>query len=150
MLSLGGERPPPPPPIPPHYPPKQKFWIITCTTIWVCYHYYGVFFAHLPILEYPDHHQNLISSSLYYPGPLHKLSSKSIHNLLSNVHRQTKWQTNTTKNITSFAKEVRNRPLELDQSTSVKLNLCSLILKTYHFYTHKWHILIIYRFNYNK
>ena len=22
---------------------KKKFWIITCTTIWVCYHYYGVF-----------------------------------------------------------------------------------------------------------
>ena len=30
-------------------------------------------FAHLPILEYPDHHQNLISSLLYYPGPLHKI-----------------------------------------------------------------------------
>ena len=26
-----------------------------------------VFFAHLLILEYPDDHQNLISSSLYYP-----------------------------------------------------------------------------------
>ena len=22
---------------------KKRFWIITCTTIWVCYHYYGVF-----------------------------------------------------------------------------------------------------------
>ena len=30
-------------------------------------------FAHLLILEYPDHHQNLISSLLYYPGPLHKI-----------------------------------------------------------------------------
>ena len=27
------------------------------------------FYAHLLILEYSDHHQNLISSSLYYPGP---------------------------------------------------------------------------------
>ena len=27
-----------------HPPLKTKrFWIITCTTIWVCYHYYGVF-----------------------------------------------------------------------------------------------------------
>ena len=66
-----------------------------------------VFFAHLLILEHPDHHQNLISSSLYYPGPLHKISSQSIHNLLSNVvHRQTDKLTNATKNITSFAKEV--------------------------------------------
>ena len=67
------------------------------------------FFAHLLILEYPDHHQNLISSSLYCPGPLHKISSKSVHNFLSNVvHRQTDRQTNTPKIITSFAKEVIN------------------------------------------
>ena len=69
------------------------------------------FFAHLLILQYPDHHQNLISSSLYYSGPLHKISSQSVHNFLSNVvHRQTDRQTdkltNATKNITSFAKEV--------------------------------------------
>ena len=52
-------------------------------------------FAHLLILEYLDHLQNLISSSLYYPGPLHKISSQSIHNFLSNVvHRQTDRQTN--------------------------------------------------------
>ena len=30
-------------------------------------------FAHLLILEYIDHHQNLISSSLFYLGPLHKI-----------------------------------------------------------------------------
>ena len=48
------------------------------------------FFAHLLILQYPDHHQNLISSSLYYSGPVHKISSQSVHNFLSNVvHRQT-------------------------------------------------------------
>ena len=53
-----------------------------------------VFFAHLLILQYPDHHQNLISSSLYYSGPVHKISSQSVHNLLSNVvHRQTNKQT---------------------------------------------------------
>ena len=39
-LSLGCERLP--------IPLKKKgggggFWIITCTTIWACYHYYGVF-----------------------------------------------------------------------------------------------------------
>ena len=37
------------------------------------------YFAHLLILEYPDHHQNLISSSLYYPGPHPKISSQSAH-----------------------------------------------------------------------
>ena len=76
MLRLGGEK-------------AWWFWIITCTTI--CYATaVMVFFAHLLILEYPDHHQNLISSSLYYPGPLHKISLQSVDNCLSNVvHRQT-------------------------------------------------------------
>ena len=69
-------------------------------------------FAHLLILQYPDHHQNLISSSLYYSGPVHKISSQSVHNFLSNVvhrqtDRQTDRQTNATKNITYFAKEVK-------------------------------------------
>ena len=54
-----------------------------------------VFFTHLLILQYPDHHQNLISSYLYYSGPVHKISSQSVHNFLSNVvHRQTNRQTN--------------------------------------------------------
>ena len=47
----------------------------------------------LLILEYPHHHQNLISSSLYYPKPLHTISSQSIYNFLSNVvHKQTNKQ----------------------------------------------------------
>ena len=73
-----------------------------------------VFVANLLILEYSDHHQNVISSSVYYPGPLHKISLQSVHNLLNNVvHRQTarqpdrqNRQTNATKNITFFAEEV--------------------------------------------
>ena len=135
MLSLGCER------LPTHLrkkkkKKKKKFWIITFTTIWVCYHYYGVFLliyssyrpvarlfcggsqigqiwgpfmiarglscdhvefgyfgvggggvgvsddppdppppGYGPVLQYPDHHQNLISSSLYYSGPIHKISS---------------------------------------------------------------------------
>ena len=61
MLSLGGERLTRHPP-----PPKKKkkkkrrrkkkeFLIITCTTIWVCHHYYGVFcsFTHLRIPRSP-------------------------------------------------------------------------------------------------
>ena len=87
--------PPLPPPKKKKKKKKKKFSIITCTTIWVCHHSYGVFFAHLLILKYPDHHQNLISSSLYYPGPLHKNSSQSVHNFFSNVvHIQTDKQTN--------------------------------------------------------
>ena len=39
MLGLGGERLTP------------KFWIITCTTIWLCHCYYVFFFPHLLILE---------------------------------------------------------------------------------------------------
>ena len=57
------------------------------------------FFAHLLILQYPDHHQNLISSYLYYSGPAHKISSQSVHNFLSNVvHRQTNRQTDRQTN----------------------------------------------------
>ena len=37
MLSLGCERLQTP------LKKKKRFWIITCATIWVCYHYYGVF-----------------------------------------------------------------------------------------------------------
>ena len=37
--------------------------------------YRGVVFAHLLILEYPNHRQNLISFSLYYPGSRPKISS---------------------------------------------------------------------------
>ena len=111
MLSLGCERLPTPLK---KKKKKKRFWIITFTTIWVCYHYYSVFFAHLLILQYPDHHQNLISSSLYYSGPVHKISSQSVHNFLSNVvhrqtNKQTNRQTNATKNITSFVKEVINK-----------------------------------------
>ena len=81
------------PPPPPH-PPKKK------VLDHYLHHDLGVlpllrcFFAHLLILQYPDHHQNLISSSLYYSGPVHKIPSQSVHNFLSNVvHRQTNRQT---------------------------------------------------------
>ena len=90
MLSLGGERLPPPPHPPPPFKRKKNIFFGSLpapTTIMVV-------FAHLFILKYPDHHQNLISFSLYYPGPLHKISFQSVHTFLSNVHRQTNKQTN--------------------------------------------------------
>ena len=116
MLSLGGERLSPLP-SPPHPPPQKKKRKKKKKEKKGFDHYLHhdlgmppllwCFFAHLLILEYPDHHQKLIDSSLYYPGPLHKISSQSVNNFLSNVvHRQTNRQTNATKNITSFAKEV--------------------------------------------
>ena len=94
MLSLGCERLHPPTPPPPH-PPKKKVldhylhYDLGMLPLLRC------FFAHLLILQYPDHHQNLISSYLYYSGPVHIISSQSVHNFLSNVvHRQTNKQTN--------------------------------------------------------
>ena len=81
---------------PPPPPPKKKEAFNH-----YLHHYLGMlpllwcFFAHLLFLDYPDHHQNVISSSLYYPGPLHKISSQSVHNFVSIVvHRQTDRQTN--------------------------------------------------------
>ena len=53
ILRLGGERLPPSK----KKKKKKKFWIITFTTIWLCYYHYGVFcsfiFAHLLIAEGP-------------------------------------------------------------------------------------------------
>ena len=71
MLSLGGERLPPPP------PPKKKNVLnhYLHHDLGMLSYYRGVVFAHLLILEYPNHHQNLISFSLYYPGPRPKISS---------------------------------------------------------------------------
>ena len=82
----------PPPPLthPPQPKKKRVLDHYPCTTIWVCHHLLWCLFPHVLILEYPDHHQNLISSSLYYPGSLHKILSQSVHNFFSNVvHRQT-------------------------------------------------------------
>ena len=84
MLSLGGERLIPP--LPPKKRKKKKkgFGSLPAprsgyaTAIMV-------FIAYLLILEYSDHHQNLISSSLCYPESLHKISLQSVHNFLSNA-----------------------------------------------------------------
>ena len=93
MLSLGGEKLP---------PPQKKNKINKKIALdHYLHHDLGklplllcFFFAHLLILEYPDNHQNLISS-LYYPGPCPKISSQSVYNCLSNaVHKQTNKQTN--------------------------------------------------------
>ena len=97
-------------------------------------------FAHLLILQYPDHHQNLISSSLYYSGSVHKISSQSVHNFLSNVvhrltDRQTDKLTNATKNITSFAKEVIMFILFI--TTSNKICSFSFIFCIQHFIMHQ-------------
>ena len=87
MLSLSGERLPPPPPQKKGLDHYLHHDLVMPPLLWCC-------FAHLLILEYPDHHRNLINSSMYHPGPLHKISSQSVHNFLSNVvHRQTDRQT---------------------------------------------------------
>jgi len=53
----------------------------------------------------PDHHQNVITWSLGHTTPLQKISSKSVHNFLSNLSdrqtdRQTDKQTVRHENIT--------------------------------------------------
>ena len=94
MLSLGERLPPPP-----QKKRKKKedhylhhdlgmlpllWWVVFC----FCF----CSFTHFRIPRSPP---NFNSSSLYYSGPLHKMSSQSVHNFLSNVvHRQTDKQTN--------------------------------------------------------
>ena len=77
-----------------------------------------VFFTiYLPgILEDPDRHQNLISSLLYHPRPLHKMSLVSFHNFLSNAaYKQT--NQHKQKHKPPFAKEVM-RTWDFDSSWS--------------------------------
>ena len=71
--------------------PASRSGYATTITVFFCS------FTH--ILQYLDHHQNLISSCLYYSGPVHKISSQSVHNFLRNdVHRQTNKQTDRQTN----------------------------------------------------
>ena len=63
----------------------------------------SLFFCSLTHLKDTDCHQNLISSSLYHPRPLHKMSSQSVYNLLSSVAYENR-QNNATENITSFSR----------------------------------------------
>ena len=97
MLSLGGER------LPPQNKQNKKTKQKRRKKVLDHYLHHDLgmlpllwcFFAHLVILQYTDYHHNLISSSLYYPGPFHNISSQSISNFLSNVvYRQTDKQTN--------------------------------------------------------
>ena len=54
-----------------------------------------VVFCSFNRLRLPRSPPNSISSLLYYSEPLHKISSKSVHNFLSNVvNKQTDKQTN--------------------------------------------------------
>ena len=60
----------------------------------------GFVFAHLLTLEYPDHHQNLISSSLYYPqDPSIKFHPNPFITfwVMLSTDKQTDRQTNATK-----------------------------------------------------
>ena len=71
-----------------------------------------VFFCSFTHLRIPDHHQHLLNSSLCYPGPLHKISSQSIYNFLSNVvHRQTDRQRDRQKHSESADLLRRGRSL---------------------------------------
>ena len=78
--------------------PSPRSGYATTITVYFCS------FTHLTIPRSPPKFNQFF---LVLLGPVHKISSQSVHNFLSNVvHRQTNRQTNATKNITFFAKEV--------------------------------------------
>ena len=68
-------------------------------------------FVQLRILEDVNYHQNFITSSMYHPGPIHKISCKSVYHFLSNVIH-TDRLLNATTNITSFCQGGRNNTYE--------------------------------------
>ena len=94
-------------------------------------------FAHLTIPRSPPKFNQFFL--VYYSGPVHKISSQSVHNFLSNVvHRQTDKLTNATKNITSFAKEVtknmrsvRNCSEQIGPNTHMTHMICSISERLY-------------------
>ena len=67
---------------PTHHPPqkkkkkKKKFWIITCTTIWLCYSHYGVFCSFI-LLIYSS--QKAPTSLKFY---------RALHILVLHMHRK--------------------------------------------------------------
>ena len=63
---------PPPPP----KKKKKKFWIITCTTIWLCYSHYGVFCSFI-LLIYSS--QKVSRSLKFY---------RALHILVLHMHRK--------------------------------------------------------------
>ena len=72
-----------PPPPPPHThkkkkkkKKKKKFWIITCTTIWLCYSHYGVFCSFI-LLIYSS--QKVSRSLKFY---------RALHILVLHMHRK--------------------------------------------------------------
>ena len=64
ILRLGGERL-----TPPLKKKKKKFWIITCTTIWLCYSHYGVFCSFILLI----YSLQKVSRSLKFYRALHIL-----------------------------------------------------------------------------
>ena len=75
ILRLGGERL-----THPHNQKKNKkktFWIITCTTIWLCYSHYGVFFCSFILLIYSS--QKVPTSLKFY---------RALHILVLHMHRK--------------------------------------------------------------
>ena len=118
MLNLGCERLLPPPPPLKKKKKKNSSGSLPAprsgyaTTIMVVF----CSSTHLTIPRSPPKFKQFF---FYYSGSLHKISSQSIHNFLSNVHRQTKRQTNQRYQkhnllcqggkITSFAKVVTNQ-----------------------------------------
>ena len=75
ILRLGDERLTPPPP-PKKKKKKKKFWIITCTTIWLCYSHYGVFCSFI-LLIYSS--QKVSRSLKFY---------RALHILVLHMHRK--------------------------------------------------------------
>ena len=130
MLSLGGERLPP--------PPQKKFWIITCTTIWVCYNYYCGF-----LLMYSSQDTQIITkiwsvlhcttqdpSIKFHPNPFITFW------VMLSTDRQTDKLTNATKNIGSFAKEVITSGRVLDgeilYTEILEVNLFAFTYRLFH------------------
>ena len=106
------------------------------------------FLAHLLILQYPDHHQNLISSSLYYSGPFDKISSQSVHNVLSNfVHRQTNRQTDRQTDRTNQCYQKHNLLCQGGKKKRFWIITFTTIWVYYHYYG--VFLLIYSSYNYN-
>ena len=76
ILRLGGERLTPPPKK--KKKKKKKFWIITCTTIWLCYSHYGVFCSFILII----YSSQKVSRSLKFYRALHILVLHMHRNLM--------------------------------------------------------------------
>ena len=130
ILRLGGERltHPHPPSKKKKKKKKKKFWIITCTTIWLCYSHYDVFCSFIL----------LIYSSQKVPRSLKFYTA--LHILVLHMHRKfdvdsidSFWDMEEQSTRRSTRRKERKKEIKKERITGNKKNIKVKNKKSHHY-----------------